>query len=148
MENQDLIIEKMRIVDFEEIHQIWSNSNGVTLRAIDDSKEGIEKFLRRNPNNSFICRIEGEIIGGILSGHDGRKGFIYHTVVNEKYRERGIGKKLVERVIHSLKEENITKIGVLVNSDNLSGNVFWESLGFEYFNDLNYRILPIDKLNI
>ncbi|MGD9308476.1 MAG: GNAT family N-acetyltransferase [Desulfosarcina sp.] len=147
MENQDLTIEKMRIDDFEEIHRIWSNSNGVTLRAIDDSKEGIEKFLRRNPNNSFICRIKGELIGGILAGHDGRKGFIYHTVVNEKYRDRNIGKKLVEKVIHSLKEKSITKIGVLVNSDNLSGNDFWESLGFEYINDLNYRILPLNKLN-
>ena len=143
-----MIIEKMKIDDYDEIHQIWLNSNGVTLRAIDDSKEGAGRFLKRNPNNSFICRINGKIIAGILCGHDGRKGFIYHTVVNEDYRGRGIGRKLVEKVIQSLKEENITKIGVLVNSDNVSGNAFWESLGFEYFNDLNYRILPLDQLNI
>ena len=142
-----MIIEKMKIDDYDEIHQIWSNTNGMTLRAIDDSKEGIERFLKRNPNNNFICRINGNIIGGILCGHDGRKGFIYHTVVKENYRTRDIGKKLVENVINSLKEENITKIGVLVNSDNISGNNFWESLGFEYFNNLKYRILPLDQLN-
>jgi len=148
MKLQNMIIEKMEIDDYEEIHQIWSNSNGVTLRAVDDSREGIERFLKRNPNNNFVCRVNGIIIGSILCGHDGRKGFIYHTVVNEKCRNRGIGKKLVENVIKSLEEENITKIGVLVNSDNKSGNDFWESLGFEYFNDLYYRILPLNKLNV
>ena len=142
-----MIIEKMKIDDYDEIHQIWSNTNGMTLRAIDDSKEGIERFLKRNPNNNFICRINGNIVGGILCGHDGRKGFIYHVVVKENYRDRGIAKKLVGHVIKSLKEEKITKISVLVNSDNISGNDFWESLGFEYFNDLKYRILPLDELN-
>ena len=142
-----MIIEKLRIDDYDEIHQIWSNTNGITLRAIDDSKEGIERFLKRNPNINFTCRINGNIIGGILCGHDGRKGFIYHVVVKENYRDRGIGKKLVEHVIKSLQEEKITKISVLVNSDNISGNDFWESLGFEYFNDLKYRILPLDELN-
>lgn len=142
-----MIIEKLRIDDYDEIHQIWSNTNGITLRAIDDSKEGIERFLKRNPNINFTCRINGNIIGGILCGHDGRKGFIYHVVVKENYRDRGIAKKLVEHVIKSLKEEKITKISVLVNSDNISGNAFWESLGFEYFNDLKYRILPLDELN-
>ena len=142
-----MIIEKMKIDDYDEIHQIWSNTNGTTLRAIDDSKEGIERFLKRNPNNNFICRIDGKIIGGILCGHDGRKGFIYHAVVKKNYRNRGIGKKLVENVIKSLKEENITKIGVLVNSDNISGNNFWKSLGFEYFDNLKYRILPLDEFN-
>ena len=148
MKNQDLTIERMKIDDYDEIHQIWTNSNGVTLRAVDDSKEGIDSFLKRNPNNSFICRINGKVIGGILSGHDGRKGFIYHTVVKENYRGRGIGKRLVQKTIRSLEEENITKIGVLVNSDNLSGNEFWKSFGFEYFDDLNYRILPLNKLNV
>ena len=138
----------MRIDDYDEIYQIWSNSNGVTLRDIDDSKEGIERFLKRNPNNSFICRINEIIIGGILCGHDGRKGFIYHTVVEKDYRGRSIGKKLLKNTINSLKNEGITKIGVLVNSDNISGNDFWESLGFEAFNDLIYRILPLDKLNV
>lgn len=142
-----MLIERMKIDDYDEIHQLWSNTSGITLRTIDDSKEGIKRFLKRNPKNNFICRINGKIIGTILCGHDGRKGFIYHTVVNKNNRGRGIGKKLVENAIISLKEECITKIGVLVNTDNKSGSDFWESLGFEYFNDLNYRILPLDKRN-
>ena len=143
-----MTIEHMRIDDYDELYQMWSNTHGMTVRTIDDSREGIERLLTRNPKHNFVCRRHGKIVGGILCGHDGRKGFIYHTVVKENYRDRGIGKKLVENVIKSLKGENITKVGVLVNFDNISGNNFWESLGFEYFNNLKYRILPLDEFNI
>ena len=77
-------IERMSMDDYGEIYQMWASEEGVTLRALDDSREGIEKFLNRNPKNNFICRTDGIIVGCILSGHDGRKGFIYHTVVKEK----------------------------------------------------------------
>ncbi len=143
-----MIIERMKIEDYDEIHQIWSNSTGITLRKIDDSKEGIARFLKRNPCNNFVCRFKEKIVGGILSGHDGRKGFIYHAVIIESHRHRGIGKRLVKAVVKSFEEENITKIGVFVNSDNPSGISFWDSLGFEGQSDLNYRILPLNKLNV
>ncbi len=140
-------IARMKIDDYDAIYQIWSRSEGVTLRSIDDSKEGISRFLVRNPNNNFTCRVDGNIVGGILAGHDGRKGFIYHTVVDEQYRGRGIGKKLVQKVVDAFKKERITKIGVLVNADNHPGNGFWASLGFAHADDLNYRLLPLDPSN-
>jgi ribosomal protein S18 acetylase RimI-like enzyme len=143
-----MTIENMSMDDYDELYQMWSGTHGMTLRTIDDSKEGIERLLTRNPTHNFVCRIDGHIVGGILCGHDGRKGCIYHAVVQEHYRKRGIGKALVECVIQSLKEEHITKIGIVVNADNLSGNSFWEALGFEHFDDLVYRILPIDELNM
>ena len=142
-----MIIEKMSIDDYEEIYQLWSKINGITLRSVDDSKEGVDRFIKRNPKNNFICKIKGQIVGCILCGHDGRKGFIYHTVVKENQRGKGIGKKLVDHAINSLKAEQITKIGVLVNSDNLQGNDFWASLGFVFLNDLNYGLLSLNKLN-
>ena len=148
MENQEMIIDRMQIEDYDVIYQIWSSEKGITLRAIDDSREGIEKFLLRNPKSNFVCRADGKIVGCILAGHDGRKGFIYHAVVIDTYRKKGIGKKLVTKVIASLQEEDITKVAILVNSDNLSGSRYWESLGFEYFDDIDYRILRINELNI
>jgi ribosomal protein S18 acetylase RimI-like enzyme len=143
-----MITEKMRIDDYEETYQLWSETEGLTLRAIDDSREGIERFIKRNPNNSFICRIDGKIIGCILCGHDGRKGFIYHACIHKNQRGKGIGKKLVDHAINSLKEEQITKVAVLTNSDNKQGNDFWSSIGFGFSNDLDYRLLILDNLNI
>jgi len=142
-----MIVEKLKIDEYEEVYLLWSEANGITLRLVDDSRDGIDRFLKRNPNNSYICRLEGKIIGCILCGHDGRKGFIYHTVVKEDQRGKGIGKLLVEQAVNSLKEEQITKIGVLVNFDNKQGHDFWVSLGFEFFNDLDYGLLPLNKLN-
>jgi len=141
-------IVKMSIDDYEEIYHLWSETSGLTVRTVDDSKDGILRFIKRNPHNNFVCKIDGKIIGCVLCGHDGRKGFIYHTVVDTNHRGKGIGKKLVQHAINSLKDENITKIGVLVNADNEIGNNFWDSLGFDLSSDLNYRLLPLDKLNI
>ena len=142
-----MTIEKMKIEDYDEIYGLWAKCDGITLRVIDDSKDGILMFLKRNPNTNFVCRINGSIIGCILCGHDGRKGFIYHTVVKEDYRGKGIGTKLVGCAIDSLKKENITKIGVFVNSDNLRGNNFWDLHGFKQQENLIYRILPLNNSN-
>jgi len=76
------------------------------------------------------------IIGAILSGHDGRRGYIYHVAVKEEYRKRGIGKKLVDEVLKSLKAEGINKVALVVFDNNSSGNAFWESLGFMERTDL------------
>jgi hypothetical protein len=48
------------------------------LNNLDDSPEGIARYLQRNPSTCFAAEEEGELVGVILSGHDGRRGFIYH----------------------------------------------------------------------
>ena len=142
-----MIIEIMKIQDYNEIYDLWVQTEGITLRSIDDSENGIDRFLKRNPANSFVCRINNEMVGTILCGHDGRKGFIYHTVVNKEYRNMGIGKKLVSSSIDSLRQEDITKVAVLINSNNDLGNRFWELEGFSFEKDLIYRLFPLDENN-
>jgi len=137
----------MSITDYEDAFNLWSTTKGMGLRSLDDSKEGIEKFLKRNPNTNFICRIDGVIAGVSLSGHDGRRGYIYHTVVKEEYRNQGIGRELVEATIISLKNEGINKVALVVFADNSSGNRFWMSLGFQQRNDLIYRNLSLNTEN-
>lgn len=141
-------IDLLKIDDYNEVSQIWSSIDTVGLRSIDDSREGIHKFLLRNPNTNFVCRQENKIVGVILAGHDGRRGYIYHAAVLESHRNRGLGKKLVKSVINALKKESINKIALVVFSNNDSGNMFWESLGFKIRDDLNYRNLSINRDNI
>ena len=78
-----MTIEHMRIDDYDELYQMWSNTHGMTVRTIDDSREGIARLLTRNPKHNVVCRMHGKIVGGILCGHDGRKGCLYHAVVHE-----------------------------------------------------------------
>ncbi|WP_425802354.1 GNAT family N-acetyltransferase [Desulfitobacterium sp. Sab5] len=143
-------IRVMSIEDYDKVYELWTNTEGMGLRSLDDSYEGIDQFLKRNPATNFIAEIENEIIGTILCGHDGRRGYIYHTAVRTKYRGKGIGKALVKAVLDALRREEINKVALVAFESNESGNKFWESLGFNNRKDLIYRNKTINEtlLNI
>ncbi|MDC7241060.1 MAG: GNAT family N-acetyltransferase [Spirochaetales bacterium] len=142
-------ISTMTIDDYHDAFALWNTTAGMGLRSLDDSKQGIEAFLKRNPETSFVCRSsEGELWGVILCGHDGRRGYIYHAAVKESCRNRGIGRSLVDTVKEALEKEGIKKAALVVYADNESGNAFWESLGFTLREDLHYRNLSLDQNNV
>ena len=140
-------IRKMIIDDYDGIYQLWLNTPGMGLNTLDDSKEGIDKYLKRNPDTSFVAETDGEIIGVIMGGHDGRRGFIYHTAVKVSERCSGIGSKLVDSVMDALEKERIHKVALVVYSKNETGNKFWENRGFTTREDLIYRNKNITELN-
>lgn len=139
-------IRKMVIEDYEEVYRLWLLTLGMGLNDKDDSREGIHKYLLRNANTCFVAEDEGRIIGVILSGHDGRRGFIHHTAVLEEAQRQGVGSKLVDRALRSLKEEGIHKVALVVFEKNQKGNSFWEKQGFTKREDLTYRNNAIDEL--
>lgn len=136
----------MSIDDYEGIYDLWIHTPGMGLNTTDDSREGIKKFLIRNPNTSFVAEDNGKMIGVILSGHDGRRGYIYHTVVLSEYRGRGVARALVEKVMVALDAEGIQKAALVVFERNELGNGFWERIGFTQRNDLIYRNKNIHDL--
>ena len=134
-----MTITPMTIADYNDVYALWIGTPGMGLNSLDDSQEGIARFLARNPSTCFTAR-EGERLAGvILSGHDGRRGFIYHTAVDPAFRNRGIGRSLVEAAVSALKAEGIAKAALVVFRHNTSGNGFWEKLGFQAREDLVYR---------
>lgn len=141
-------IRKMTINDYEGVYELWINTPGMGMRSVDDSKEGIEKYLDRNPKTCFVAEVENEIVGVILSGHDGRRGYIYHVAVNDSVRKQGIGTMLVNSAIETLKEQGINKVVLVAFDKNKLGNSFWESQGFEERNDLVYRNKSINDNNM
>lgn len=116
------------------------------LNHLDDSEEGITKFLHRNSDTCFVALENGKIIGVILVGSDGRRGYIYHTSVHPDYRKRGIAKDLVERALSALKQIGIHKPALVVFEQNESGNQFWEKMGFTVRDDLVYRNRALTEL--
>lgn len=141
-----MTIRIMDINDYEGIYDLWINTPGMGLNATDDSKEGIEKYLKRNPTSNFVAEDDGKIIGVIMSGHDGRRGYIYHTTVLPDYRNLGIAKKLVEIAMAALEKEGINKVGLVAFEKNEVGNGFWEKIGFVVRDDLLYRNKNIHEL--
>lgn len=133
-----LKIRKMVIEDYEKVYCLWLSCVGMGLNNLDDSKEGIEKFLIRNPDTCFVAE-DSEIIGVILAGNDGRRGYIYHTAVHPDYRKQGIAANLTEYVEKAMEKLEINKVALVVFDRNDIGNAFWEKQGFTIREDLIYR---------
>lgn len=141
-----MTIRKMTIEDYNEVYQLWINTRGMGLNDVDDSREGIAKYLVRNPQTCFVAIKENCIVGVIISGHDGRRGYIYHTAVAVSERRQGIGSALVNAAFAALKNEGISKVALVVFARNETGNKFWQSLGFTERNDLVYRNMAIKEM--
>ena len=128
----------MTMADYEQAYDLWILC-GNGLNDKDDSPEGIDKYLKRNPSTSFVATCDGKVVGVILCGHDGRRGIIQHACVSPDYRRLGIGNKLVELALEALKEEGINKVLLVAFKKYEGGNAFWEAQGFTLREDLNYR---------
>ncbi len=134
-----MTIRAMRISDYDSIWALWMDSKNMGFNDLDDSREGIERFLERNPSTSFVAEENDRLLGVILAGHDGRRGYIYHMCVREGFRRRGIGAALVNASLEALKGEGINKVALLVFHRNKDGNAFWERQGFTLREDVGYR---------
>ena len=142
-------IRTMTIEDYDGLRSLWMTIHGFAIRSIDDSREGVDRFLRRNPTTSVVAVNEsGEIVGGILCGHDGRRGCLYHVCVREDCRRQGIGKDMVVFCMNALKEEKINKVSLIAFTVNDIGNAFWNCIGWTRRLDLNYYDFTLNEANI
>ena len=143
-----MVIREMTMEDYEQVYRLWKKIRGFGIRSIDDSREGVERFLKRNPTTSVVAEEDGRIVGSILCGHDGRRGCLYHVCVDETHRRRGIGKAMVVKAMEALKEEKINKVCLIAFTKNDIGNAFWNTLGWTEREDLNYYDFVLNDANI
>lgn len=139
-------IRIMTIEDYEVVYTLWLSCKGMGLNNLDDSKEGIGRFLKRNPETCFVAEDAEKVTGVIIAGNDGRRGYIYHTAVDPDYRKQGIAKTLVEHAVEALKNCGINKVALLVFERNKIGNAFWEKMGFTQREDIVYRNKSIAEI--
>lgn len=142
------MLRVMTIDDYDEVYALWKQIHGFGIRSVDDSREGIDIFLKRNPTTSVVAVEDGKIVGAILCGHDGRRGCLYHVCVDEKYRMRGIGKSMVVFAMEALKAEKINKVSLIAFTKNDIGNAFWNEIGWTKRHDLNYYDFTLNEANI
>lgn len=136
----------MTIEDYDAVYDLWLHTPGMGLNTADDSREGIAAYLRRNPTTCFTAKEGDRLLGAILAGHDGRRGYISHTAVREDAQRQGVGTALVEAVLEALQVEGIRKVALVVFARNEKGNAFWEKLGFTGRDDLVYRNKALAEL--
>ena len=127
--------------DYDALFALWNSTEQSrrALNPVDDSREGIDRYLKRNPGTCFAAVEEGRVIGVILAGHDGRRGIIHHLCIHPDYRREGIAARLVSAAEAALKKAGIQKVFGLVFTDNDIANAFWEKQGYSLRTNLNYR---------
>lgn len=144
----DFNVRAMTIDDYDNVYALWSSISGFAIRSIDDSREGVDIFLKRNPLTSCVAIADGKIVGAILCGHDGRRGCFYHVCVHKAYRRRNIGRTMVAFCMEALRKEHINKVSLIAFTKNDVGNAFWNSIGWTKREDLNYYDFTLNKENI
>ena len=141
-----ITIRQMSIDDYEAVYALWMSCAGMGLNNLDDSREGIDAFLKRNPDTCFVAENDGVLIGAIMVGNDGRRGYIYHTAVHPQHRNQGTATRLVDAALQALERCGIHKAALVVFGRNEPGNRFWENRGFTVRDDLVYRNKSITEM--
>ena len=132
------MVRVMTMEDYDQVKELWNSIQGFGIRSMDDSREGVARFLKRNPTTSVVAEEDGKVVGAILCGHDGRRGCLYHVCVHKDYRMRGIGKSMVAFAMEALKKEEINKVSLIAFTKNDIGNAFWNEIAWTKREDLNY----------
>lgn len=143
----DIQIYPMTIQDYDEVHALWLTIQGFGIRAIDDSRYDIDRFIRRNPTTSVVAVSDGKIVGSILCGSDGRQGSLYHVCVAKEFRRQGIASQMVAYCMRALKDMGINKVGLVAFANNDIGNAFWKQIGWKK-SDVNYYEFILNENNI
>lgn len=143
-----MTIRTMTLEDYDQVYELWQGIKGFGIRTLDDSKEGVERFMKRNPGTSVVAEADGRIIGCILCGHDGRRGCMYHVCVSEEYRQNGVGKRMALEALERLKLEGISKVNLIAFRTNALGNEFWKKSGWTFREDINYYEFTLNGDNM
>lgn len=140
----DVVISEMKIKDYEQVYALWKRVEGIGLHAYCDSKDGVARYLERNPGLSFIACDNAKVVGTVLCGHDGRRGYLHHLAIAETYRNKGLGKTLSQHALLALKAIGIAKCHIFVFSKNIDGQKFWRKIGWEERMDLKVMSKDVD----
>lgn len=143
----DVEIREMTPSDVDQVLALWQGMEGIGYDEVADSSEGIGQYLGRNPGLSSVATVDGDLVGTVLGGHDGRRGYLHHLAVIERHRRGGIGRGLVEWSIRALRESGIRRCHVFVFEEGAAAQAFWNALGWErpeYLSIMSRNIIDVD----
>jgi ribosomal protein S18 acetylase RimI-like enzyme len=129
-------VREIKISDYPALHSLWQRCHGIGLHSDMDSEHGIGLYLARNPGLSFVAIEKGKIVGAVLCGHDGRRGYLHHLVVAPEYRQSGVAAACVRAALEKLRAKGVRKCSAFVFEDNRDAIEFWQSIGWVQRDDL------------
>ena len=138
-----IIIRAFRFEDYDAVIALWRRTEGVGLNE-SDTRRAIAAFLRHNPRLSFVAEQDGRIVGAVLCGHDGRRGYLHHLAVAKRHRQRGIGRRLVNACLAKLRQAGISKCNIFIFANNAAGMKFWVHTGWKLRTELRLMQIRLD----
>lgn len=122
-------IRTMTLADYEAVIALMQQTPGVSVRDAD-SRAATARYLERNPGLSFVaCADNGALLGCVMSGHDGRRGYLQHLVVLPAQRRQGLANALVGHCLEALAALGIQKTHIDVFKTNTLAQAYWSSQG-------------------
>lgn len=126
-----LDIRAFELADTEPVISLWQET-GLT-RPWNNPHQDIARKLRVQPE-LFLVAVDGsEIVGSVMAGYDGHRGWLYYLASSPERRGEGIGRRLVERAEELLIDLGCPKVQLMVRTENVEVHDFYSSLGFEPF---------------
>ena len=135
-------IRPFEIDDHAAAIDLWQATEGIGL-SVSDSRANVDAYLKRNPGMSFVACSAGRLVGAVLCGTDGRRGYLHHLAVHPGFRGRGIGQQLVARCLQALQEDGLPKCHLFLFRENLAGRQFWKKIGWSLRTDLDVVSIPL-----
>lgn len=129
----------MTIADHEEVVALWTSTEGM---GEAETRDELARFLDRNEGFSVVARADDALVGAVLCGHDGRRGYLYHLAVALSHRQKGVGRELAETCLSRLASIGIPRCSIHIYADNDDGEVFWRRIGWRLRTDL--KVMAID----
>ncbi|NWK79997.1 GNAT family N-acetyltransferase [Aquitalea sp. LB_tupeE] len=129
------VIRLMTLDDYPTVLQLMQQTPGISIRDAD-SEDATARYLTRNPGLSFVAEVDGNIVGCVMSGHDGRRGYLQHLLVLPAYRRQGLARRLVDACITELARQGIAKTHLDVFRSNTAAQSFWENQGWQRREDI------------
>ena len=129
-------IASLTIAAYDDVLALWRQCEGIGLSEAD-SREDIRAYLQRNPGMSFLATADGAVVGAVLCGHDGRRGYLHHLAVDPRFRRHGIGRQLVDRCLGALQQAGIQKCNLFIFNRNRDGIAFWKDVGWTPRTDIS-----------
>ena len=124
------------LTDYDTVLALWRSCEGIGLSE-SDTREAIAAYRVRNPGLSLVAtEADGVIVGAVLGGHDGRRGYLHHLAVVPAHRGQGLGRRLVEESLARLRQLGIEKCNIFLYADNAAGRAFWLREGWSSREDL------------
>jgi ribosomal protein S18 acetylase RimI-like enzyme len=137
-------IASLTIAAYEDVLALWRQCEGIGLSEAD-SRENIQAYLQRNPGMSFLATADGVVVGAVLCGHDGRRGYVHHLAVHPRFRRRGIGRQLVDQCLRALQQARIQKCHLFIFNRNRDGIAFWKDAGWTPRSDISVISKSIEQ---